>query len=313
VAAWVGQAVDLRSTVFGPPVANPFGPNPTFSWTVQDKTVGNWTADTNASHETPITGELTKAEPKVYWVNGGAKQVRVTVTRPNQAPIAASGKITIKRPNANARGETDRVRIHPAPPFGKWMAELGGRFDPNAQNPKPYGIVFTMTKDATAPAGDYQWVQLTKYRLTHEDSVNKRWTAKTPGYVLDTKYPYTNDEVPNDLPDPENQVSDSPHNDFGYDIPGATPPFIGSSRDDRFEMYLMWNPFLDDDGIFVPLRVIFWNWNYDAHMQVIDGVTQWPYTAFPPAGMTFPSQDITAHPNWTANVLAYLNEYTEEQ
>jgi hypothetical protein len=93
--AWVGQAVDLRARSRGIVVGNLL-PNTQFAWTVQDKAVAGWTADINASHETPIATQLNQPQTTVYWVSGGVKQVQVTVTRPVAGASTASGNINIK-------------------------------------------------------------------------------------------------------------------------------------------------------------------------------------------------------------------------
>jgi hypothetical protein len=176
------------------------------------------------------------------------------------------------------------------------ILEFGSVDDPN-QLVRTEGIEFSIENEDINAGGIYQWVQLIS-SVAHVTYTGGATSFTTNGPVLDTKYPYllpiNDQDKPTDTPTESVDAGDPDHPLMDVsDIDSIT-------REDYFEMYLMWK-WTDDNGdsfdaIWVPLCVMAWHWEGGASEDQ-NHVWELDYGSADHG----PSVDTTEYPAWTAN------------
>jgi hypothetical protein len=270
----VGQQMSLAATVRG-------GTPTSQEWTIPGNRVANYEVVCSVVSEqcqeptsatvTPLT-MLNNSTVSYCWVDGADnRQVRYAITiRGRQYSRAVT--FNVKRPTAEVSTSTGAVQLTAFPSgYGLWFG-----------NPTAPGIVFT--RSVTMPSsfnGDLQWVQ-TWNKLRRVQSASNNRCYRSEGTGLDTLYPYSSGTTANDSP--------------GLTFDGLKAVIVNES----FQMWLMFKPTgVTEPTIWVPLRIVNWNWAGDASLNGATWVLNSSSRSVNPA-----DADTTTHPTWSRNAAS---------
>lgn len=254
-------------------------------WTVPGTRVANYVVNwTNST--SPTSGVLTQltndnlSEPslKYYWVDGGnSRQVQYEVTIDNRT-YSAYTTFNINRPTFNFTRTLGQVAVRQEDDV--WRLRFGSEDIP--------GISF-IASSFSGPSGNRAFVQIATplRRYQRSDGNWCRWT----GQGLDGGFPYDNSI---------NSTEDSPSNrlDEGE---------LKSTANDTFKMYYMYKPTgLNVPAIWVPLKVISWDWSGEAVPQG----KEWVLNSSPTSRNATQATDTTDFPQW--NLLIQNTSWVPE-
>jgi hypothetical protein len=281
VTAIVGQPINLTCQIED---ANGHAPPAPWSitnyaWKVPGITFSDYVA--NASSGILYTAfPTTNSGVSYYWVDGGSKPVTCAVQAMGKT-LSAQTTFNVVRPTAHIATITGSVALdNNFPIFSEGITILGLHYG----NTNINGISFIGTISIpTGFSGDDQFVQVINSQIREHQFTNGVWYAKKATNVLDTIYPYTENNL---------QTSDTPGE-------GVDPTDEGISSSDNFTMTLMFRP---TGGQWVPLRLVNWSWS---GIGTLSG-TNWVLTSSNNAANPSDTNSIT-HPQWSDNITSYTN------
>jgi len=229
----------------------------------------NWDIDPNS---------LLTATPYGYWVDHGNKNAYLHInfhfSNGQSATASLNGQFNMFKPQTTIQTTTGTVAV-----------DDDYEDDPTALH---YGTPdyipgITFHNTAAITSGDIKWLQV----INHSSYSAQRNDGSELGPfqandALDNTDPYGSN------PDDINTTADSPG--FGLAIPEY---FQSMSASGDFKMYLEFQP---PGGIWVPLRVVNWNWNGIA----IRSGTNWVLTTAPHPDPNPSDSDATTFPSWTS-------------
>lgn len=280
-SAWVGEEINLRTTITGIPIWN-FAtahewmiPSQAIAWWGNQDVSGNFLPpNTQHAEVFDITQDMIDAEEiTFYFVDGGTKVVDVGVTVNNQVSVVRSTTFSINRPATGLNVSTTDINIFVQAPDD--IVQFA--------NATTDGMTFTATGDPSP--GQFKFVQLGQGTVTRNDGTTGQ--VRTHPFGLDTSFPYSALLAPN-------VAVDSPFEalKFGY---------VHYNGHDTFTMYSMWQS-NKAGAIMVPLKSVDWWWSFDVTR---NGVL-WDWTP----GVTTPLHstvhtvvDTTDHPEWNDNMM----------
>jgi hypothetical protein len=255
-------------------------------WVFSGTFVNTWT-NANAYSSTNYfenTDLLLSQMATNWWVSGGYSPAAnynadfgETLTFPSGASgsVVANASINMFRPQTRVDTITGTVAVD-----GDWNIYVPVALHYGSPEDIP-GISFSNTASITS--GSIQWLQVVDYQFVSEQLNNGSWISKFGiiSNALDNAVPYPH--YTNDV----NSTADSPG--FGPKIPSN---FETLSESNAFSMWLEFKP---DGGIWVPLRVVDWDWNGNA----TKAGTNWVLTTNPNPDPNPSDSDTTIFPSWT--------------
>jgi hypothetical protein len=230
----VGQPMNLilkTITTNGPALSN-------FHWSVPGFAISNYVAS-GSSGIVYTNFPINQSSVAFYWVDGASNRTVTCTATVQGKTVTAQAIFNVLKPAAIVTTLTGAVALDDNFHIFSTGIDLFGLHygDTNSR-----GISFFATVSVPAGfSGSNQWVQIINFENRGHQFTNGVWYVKSVTNVLDTFYPY----APN-----ISQTSDSPGE-------GVDPTDEGISASDSFSMWLMFKP---NDGQWVPLKKVDWNW-----------------------------------------------------
>jgi hypothetical protein len=168
--------------------------------------------------------------------------------------------------------------------------------------------------------GEFAFVQIVSPNLvdtgTDQIPVTHEYVSRANGKTgLDTEFPYS--MVPTfGFPDPKKPrptwwgkavTQDSPGSSFTTFVGNVPTEMDSVSRDDKFEMYLMFKP-AGQNSSWVPLKKLEWWWKGKA----IKDAFGWTIQKGSNTQGSSPALNVSDHPQWTENMFPLLNQIVEK-
>lgn len=297
----VGKKVKLKAKIFPEGYGTPQG-----KWEIGGKIVSGWHADNNKATLIPFK-DYDKSEIEFFWVDGeftGKQEIVKYSGQVNGKDVNAKTKFFVFKPRIKSEkvdaGKMITVGMLPekGKEGGKSICRIyAGYVEPPEAMP-PGIFIF---QEIEMPPMDkevqhlLQHVQLVKDDTLHHHNVNY-FRIRNDQWCLDTEYPYN---------------GRSPFRIEMLDTPG---PEIGKLTKEihihnEFQTYLMFIPSSnpeDADAIWVPLRLIKWEWAAGAKKgeslpldAPCDKTTYKPIYEVPPRVKG--KENTSIHPVWSRN------------
>jgi hypothetical protein len=279
----VSQWIDITAVV-----SNANGATPTFQWTQPPgNTATDYidTANTSTAALVPFTGNLSSNEIAFAWTDtsGTGQPISVTATLPDGTTLNAQVTYTITVP---------AVTVVPAPELaaisspqnclnypGQWALCIG------SQSGGQPGITFSATS-CNSPNVNCEWMQVINSASYLSIPVSGQACQLSPQAALDG-------------PGPQGGGWENA-GPFVNDSPGSAEgaPYqeqINTASFSTFLMYRYNSRSNIQDGVFVPLWEMDWQWNGDAYL--VSGGS-WPLRSGSQAN-TIPGHATSNYPLWT--------------
>ncbi|OPX41021.1 MAG: hypothetical protein B1H13_04325 [Desulfobacteraceae bacterium 4484_190.3] len=257
-------------------------------WTIPGKTVKQFIV----THEREqIAGksiflkdeDLKKPEILFYWWDKSKKSFSVKYKATVQGKkMTGETRFDVKEPN---------IKIKTEIPPGKWIVANTPYYDPKAQSLKDYvnliydpedkskdfSIRFSHDPLSAQFPGETQYVQIVQKLSQREKSDYSCKEGEDYGGI-DMTYPYSKDPVTTDRPGLPMQFDCLKRDKKGacvkWDSNAAADYKLQYETKMKFEMFLMFRPD-KPQSIFVPLRVVNWNWIADCHRKYPNDPWNW--------------------------------------
>ncbi len=276
---WVGEPINLQCQL------NPsVGTLSNIQWTIPGTSFSNYVAGASLG-KVFRDYSRTNATVGFIWIEGTSRTEVQCSAMVNGFTVTSKVIFDVKRPTATITAV-----------FQKSVA-VDGDWDVSPAlhlgSPGTPGIHFSYSPQGGQ--GAYQWVQLGSVTTRYKNGTDNAW-YRAHGSGLDTYYPY-----------PKLRVNNIVTADAG-DSPGIglVNGVLEYSRDDSFEMHLMFNPSPAIGTSWVPLRKISWSWSGRAIL------SNGAFYLSQPAQNFGVDSNSTNHPEWTSNIDPAFKVFSPE-